>query len=430
MNWKSKLSILSTMLLLALCRTLPGRQNVTYTPIPPGFDFPADEATLLQMRNTGNVPAMRQHAWTVFAGLTQPARPNEADSEAIWETWYRGTEVFATGPTLQGLAPRPLKRAFRTPRQFLPLAGEPQLQAAGISLASFTLFNQETKDHVRGNNYQLRATLQALNDNWPSGTPTAQRKIKDFPRAAMSLKTAWWIVKANGTTPMPIWDQHAVISTAPAEPPSTWKRVVVVDPSREQITEGETKTAVLFGRQFPNSRVVPLKNFYHFKLTAEEAQELQTMNTGISGVDPNLSTVQEGDYVALVCLHYTTKEIPEWVWATFWWHDQPEQGPFAADRPDATKLKGPWRNYLMNVSMDMNKPLASDGQPNAVFNPWLEARFRNGANSNCMTCHQRAVWDSNTFLPITRGAAAPDDPVFKDRTSVDFLWSLLLEGNQ
>lgn len=130
-------------------------------------------------------------------------------------------------------------------------------------------------------------------------------------------------------------------------------------------------------------------------------------------------------------MHYTTKEIPNWVWATFWWHDSPNAGKFATERPAV--LKGVWRNYLMNASYDMDKPVETNGTPRVVFNPYLEARFLNGVNSNCMTCHRRAVWAKDNpqpaFLPITRGAPKPDDPAFIDATSVDFLWSLLFERN-
>jgi hypothetical protein len=133
-----------------------------------------------------------------------------------------------------------------------------------------------------------------------------------------------------------------------------------------------------------------------------------------------------GDHVALVALHYTTKEIPDWVWATFWWHDQPDHGPFAADR--TAYVSGVWRNYLMDVAYSMDTPREFDGTPNSCYNPWLEARFQNGMQSNCMTCHQRAVWPPQSFLPITRGSLAPDDPFFKDVTKADFLWSIIFES--
>lgn len=396
-------------------------QRVEYKPVPAGFDFPAPEATLLNALQAGDEAKLRSHAWMVFAGLTQPARPDDPASEAVWETWYRSDEVFSPGAVPQGV--RTLQRKLSVPRQF-QRAGGPQPQAVGESQLAFTLFNQEMKDHTRQNKLQLSATLRAINNGWTAQTSVVERKVKDYPRGAMSLKIVWMLIKKQGTTPLPIWDEQPRVATSPAQPPNTWKRVVVVDPSRDTIPAGEKKDVFLFGKQFPGSNVVPLKAFYHFALSADQAAQI--------------TDAAEGDFMALTAMHYTTKEIPNWVWATFWWHDKPESGPYTKDRPDSTLLKGLWRNYLMDVSYDMDRPKESDNTPDAVFNPWLEARFVNGVNSNCMTCHQQAVWpirpptprQPSAFLPITRGVAAVDDPMFKKSTKVDFLWSLLFEGNQ
>jgi hypothetical protein len=397
-----------TLLLVAAAQG----QGIEYKPIPAGFDFPADEQTLLTALQQGDEPKLRTHGWMVFAGLTQPTRPNEPDSEALWETWYTGGEVFSAGPAPQG--DRTLERRLTKPRQFGPQGGA-QPQAVGESQLAFTLFNQELKDHTRSNKLHLTATLKSINSSWTNQTPIKDRKVADYPREAMSLKLVWMAVKKSGMTPLPIWDQQAIVATAPPQDTDTWKRKVVVDPSRTTIPAGETVNVP----GFPGSKVVPLSAFYHFTLNANQASDF-----GASS----------GDHAVLVGMHYTTKEIPDWVWATFWWHDRPDDGPFAKDRPDASRLKGVWRNYLMDVAYSMDIPKESNGTANAVFNPWLEARFPNGVNSNCMTCHQRAVWSEATpvppFLPVTRGAAPDNAPIFANGTKVDFLWSLLMEGNQ
>src|SRR5262249_10913787 len=118
--------------------------------------------------------------------------------------------------------------------------------------------------------------------------------------------------------------------------------------------------------------------------------------------------LQAGDYVVFAGGHLTTKEIDDWVWATFWWHDRPNNGPFASDRPDS--VKGVWRNYLMNASFDSITPRESDNGPHVTFNPWIEARFQDGVEgfgsglvSNCMNCHNRATRPAEFFLPIRRG---------------------------
>ena len=407
------LILIATAFLACACERAVA-QSANYTPIPTGFDFPAPQARLLAARDSQDVASMRKHAWLVFAGMTQAAHPQLLSSEAIWETWYRGDEVFATGP--QAEAMHHLIRKFVTPRQFR-IPGQAAPQDVGISLASFTLFNQQTKDHVRDpqNKYFLRATLESLNSGFPAGASPEKRTIKEFPAAAMSLKAVWVRIAGTGLTPVPIWDpdkQQLTDPAPPQAPPLTWKRRILIDPSRDQIPPGETRDIV----GFPGSHVVPLSAFYHFKVTPDQVAGLKKFGA------------QTGDFMVLVALHYTTKEIPDWVWATFWWHDSPEEGPFAAGRPESDKLKGPWRNYLMNVSYDMTTPKEADGKPKVCFNPWLEARFANGVNSNCMTCHQQSVWESASFLPVTRGPRAPNDPLFLDTTKLDFVWAFIFEG--
>jgi hypothetical protein len=142
--------------------------------------------------------------------------------------------------------------------------------------------------------------------------------------------------------------------------------------------------------------------------------------------------VRPGDYLVLVAMHIATKEISDWVWATIWWHDQPEEGAFARARPDT--VRGAWRNYLMDVAFDDALPQAADGGPHVSFNPWLEARFPDqgsggGTVSNCMTCHRRASYPAIRFLPITRGQADLNrDPAYAtDRLRTNFLWSIALQ---
>jgi hypothetical protein len=142
-------------------------------------------------------------------------------------------------------------------------------------------------------------------------------------------------------------------------------------------------------------------------------------------------SLKAGDYIALVSANMMSREINDWIWGTFWWHDRAEQGPFSAGRPPA--LKAVWRNYLMQAAFDTASPIALDGGPHIAFNPWLEGRFPDGGHgsgitSNCMACHQRASYPQIGFLPVTRGP--PDlrnDSAYKPgRLRTSFLWSLAM----
>lgn len=393
-------------------------QQTTYQDLPPGFDFPADEATLLRFRDTQNVAEMRRHAWYVFGGLTQPA----AGGEAIWETWFTRDETF--DPAASPQAVRTLTRDFTIPQQTLDTSGA-TTQAIGESLLSFLLFNKATRAHIRGNNLHSTETLTELNDQFDTqGTQPPDRHVVDFPKDAMSLKMVWWAVSATGLTPLPIWDFEPTNSNPDGNDFPTWRRAVGVDPTRDVIPAGETADLTHSDQSFPGSKVVSLNKLYHFELTTQAQVDAVNVGTATNVSLGRSATI--GDYVALVMMHFTTKEIPDWVWGTLWWHDQPNAGPFGADRPSV--VGNVWRNYLMDVAFSMDTPREFDGTPNSVYNPWLEAQFPNGMSSNCMTCHQRAVWPDQFFLPVTMGGLEPTDSFFAPVTQADFLWSVILES--
>ena len=358
--------------------------------------------------------AIRKHSWLVFAGLTQKT----AQGEALWETWYSGDETFSSNPSPLGV--RKIQRPFTEPRQLMPLDGRPP--GVGASLLSFTLFNEETRCHIRCNGYNLQDYLTKLNRAYPDGTPTPDRHILDFPRTSMSLKTVWWIIKKCGLTAMPVWDAEKNHQLPNGNPFDTWARVVAVDPSRAKIPAGERADVDLLGTMHRGAGVVPLASLYSFAITNNEIAAVQNSSA------PNASTAQIGDYAALVAMHYTTKEIPDWVWATFWWHDLPDKGRFGQDR--SAKVAGVWRNYRMYTTLSMETPKAlEDGGPNICFNPWLEAPLKQGLVSNCMACHQNATWPA---LPdsrrVVRGPICPGDSSFRYRMKLDFLWSIAIES--
>ncbi len=378
----------------AACSQPTFAQSDPYTPIPPGFDFPADNATLERFRKTENVAEMRRHAWFVWAGINQDA----ASGGPVWETWFPADYVFRPDDPNEAAGTPLRKRRFETPRQ---LKGQDQQEAVGQSVLSFVLFSKDSLEHIRSNNLHRQATLDQMNSGFPVNTPVGDRKIPEFTREGVSLKLVWQVVRQTGMTEQPIWDLEPTRPNEDGNPPSTWKRKIFIDPSRTSIPSGEMSGG---------KHVVSLNSFYHIKL---DTPELVASTGGSAALN---------DYAVLVCMHLTTKEIDDWVWCTFWWHDLPNQGPFAADRPDV--VTGVWRNYRMDVSFDSDVPLEFDGSPNACMNPWLEARFDLGMSSNCMTCHRRSTWPQEPFLPVTRGTLTPDDTFFNGKTKLDFLWSI------
>ncbi len=380
-----------------------------YTGIPEGFDFPADQKTLEGYRDAVNVSAMRQHVWKVFAGMTQPG----PSGGALWETWYTVEETFKLEPTP---GERKLERSIQLPKQLL-VDNDDETQkerALGQSLFAGVMFNKEAHDHIRAEKLNQQKELDSLFQQ-------GKKSVKAFPRQAVVLKPVWWHVKEKGLTALPVWDSDAPRPPEQGNPPVSWKRYVAVDPTRETIPAGE-KADVTFGKEKrAGALVVPLKNFYYFQV--KDPKELAALKDGTRNTEAKV-----GDYGVLVAMHVTTKEIPNWVWATFWWYDKPDAGPFALDRP--REMSGAWRNYMMNVAYDMETPREFDGSPHACCNPYLEAQMPKGLVSNCMNCHAQSAWPGMDF-EIRRGKSLPslkDGATKKDKVKLDFLFSLSAEA--
>jgi len=416
-----RLSLLALGVAILLAPTASRAQDPGYEGIPPGFDYPADKATLEQYRQAGNLPALRKHSWMLFAGMTQ----EKPDGTPNWETWYRADEVFRPpGPTPQG--PRRIIMRFETPNQFRHPGAGPQ--APGESLMSFVLFNWEGYNHIRTNELFLRSKLDAINASFPASATWDTRKIPDFPERAMTIKPFWWPAAGDAKTPLPVWDDEPTRPIQEGNPYTTWKRVVAVDGTMQNVPAG-TFTDIRFnGRLFSHAHVVGLDRFYAVKI--DDAMLQGILSNPDSGILVTIQRVlgrdlRAGDYLLYLGMHVTSKEIDDWTWQTFWWHDEPNDGPYAADRPDA--VKGVWRNYLMVNADDQVTPKEPNGAPHISFNPWLEAGFPNGPVSNCMSCHHRASYPGTiSFLPVTRGLPDPaNDPAFAaGRLQTDFMWSI------
>jgi hypothetical protein len=308
----------------------------------------------------------------------------------VWERLQRNR--WDTWPSSDAVLGRP----ERTFRRMQPFDNDGRTEAEELPVMFSVAFDPSAAAHVRAHGLA----------HAPRGDA---RAIPPFPTSAIALKLVWYPVHAHGLTPMPIWDGDPAAPDARGNADRTWRRAIAVDASRDQIPDGERADLALNGRAFPRSRVVPLAAFLHRPLDTPAALAAAREITSDA-------TLAAGDFVALVAMHVTTKEQPDWIWATYWWHDAPA-GPFAAGRPAA--LGGAAAHYLMATAFTGDQP---------CMNPWLEARFPNGLASNCIACHQRAVALAHAYLPVPRAPLAPDDPFFATRTTTDFLWTLALEA--
>lgn len=378
--------------------------------IPRQYGFPADHFHLLESLDRVDYAAMRRHAWDLWAGITHQ---NSPDDIAIFETWYPADHVFSGDAV-----PQDHLRSFRT---HLDTA----MQHPGESLISHVMYNASARDHILKNGLNRRSTLDRINARFDTDkTPRHERTVQRFPRDAIVIKMVWWPVKADGATALPVWDGPYLPIQADGTyldmPAEKWPTAVWVLPPG---TRSAPATAPRSGLAMRGS--FPLESFYSFKITKRMLGRLD-----VSEQD-GFKDIRAGDYAVLVAMHVTTREIHNWVWATYWWHDRPDEGHLAEHRPDT--VKGKWRRFLMNTAYSMDTPGAPDKGPHIVYNPYIEAKFKNGVQSNCAACHNRASYPELTdslcgALPITRGSHdyQPTSPEREGRTKLEFLWSLLI----
>jgi hypothetical protein len=332
--------------------------------VPRTDQVAGDEATLLAARDRQDVPAMRAHAWDVFANV-----------QRAWRQWPSSDVVFGDRD-----------RIFR-PLQ--PFRIGTRMETETLPEMFTVVFDPVAAEHIRRYRLASRTALHARG-----------AAIPPFPRDAIALKLVWFPVKRTGITTLPVWDNTPARADADGNPGRTWTRTIAIDPAG-------------------TGAGVPLSAFLYRTLASDD--EIRAARTVAH--DPTLA---RGDHVVLVGMHLSTREIPDWVWATFWWHDRPDDGQFAAQRP--ARVTGAARNYLMDVAYSAESPAEADGTPHVCMNPWLEARFPNGLRSNCVACHQRAAFGAADYLPVTRGTLAPGDPYFSGKVTTDFVWSLALEA--
>ena len=147
----------------------------------------------------------------------------------------------------------------------------------------------------------------------------------------------------------------------------------------------------------------------------------------------------------LVSLHLTTKDLPNWFWATWEHEDNPERESVVKSVSQGKKpgnLKEKWTHYVLRgTQVDFTDSM---GRPTILANSRIEDGFQQ--TSSCITCHARATIGAHlrksieiNRLPIfesatpPRGAiGAPDAKLFGDGSTTpdsvsywqtDFSWS-------
>jgi hypothetical protein len=253
------------------------------------------------------------------------------------------------------------------------------------------------------------------------------RDIPGFKNTSVVVKTLWRVVSDDSPAILSVLDlppanptveQRKHLQPIPPGVPNTdqWQCVGVL-----------TKPGADDGYAGKCGEVVTIDDFFHIPL------DQTSLNLMTSEVFHSKQRHGTHAYAILIGMHITTKEIPNWTWATFWWGDRSEHKIYSCDRPPALRIQRRWRRYAMDVAYDMNRPQPAPGVPKICFNPFLEGVIPDGTVSNCMTCHRRAARGivGSDSLSVFRGIIQKGSPVAFPNPNIartDFLWSVALNS--
>lgn len=178
------------------------------------------------------------------------------------------------------------------------------------------------------------------------------------------------------------------------------------------------------------------------------------------------TSISDGVEYAVVSLHVSSRQNPNWVWGTFEHQHNPGRcddlgcyDSFGAAQPVVApnrsaintqygactktpalqglmreaKLSPVWQNYcLKSTQVDYVGP---GGTPSALGNSVIERIVGNGtvSASSCIACHAYAAYGADGAVPLAARAMLPFNPtgapipaVLKDASKFDFMWGVLL----
>jgi len=323
--------------------------------------FPSRENELLRLRDEQNAAEMRAHAWKLFAGLTHAEGP-EARRRPIWETWYTECEVRLEDCLPESEHPsntERLLRGFSVPAQNLKdmdlkmlnspndltvekskllednirdsLKNDPQLASV--------LYNEPARKHILDNHlYSAKYLDKMRKSRVGSDSPEAEREIPPFPPDAAILKTAWELIYPDtktGLAPLWIWnpqkekdDPELLAYGYSVLGARGWGKAVKVDVGKpHECKDGD----------YADDAKIPLGCFYYIKITPELSAYWSTFANSVNNDSEHPDATP---YAVLMAVHVTTKEIGDWVWATFWWYPQTSHPRYGCDAACRSILKG------------------------------------------------------------------------------------------
>jgi hypothetical protein len=415
--------------------------------------------------DNNDIPAMRNHAWNIWAGMTADSNSTYLGAYLpVWETWCDTLSVFVNQNC--GSSSQP-SRSFISASQLThnTRTGFPTPQS-NTQVVSYNKYNPtqatflSTPHITNGVAYDYRSgtSLAALNASWPASTAMPDRRGNPATnvqpqngvpgQASIEAKPIFLQVKRTGLTAVPLWQGPGDSWNAANPSPETWKTCVLIDPSNDSppstapvpydsavhrgaISRGNTDNAI--NGQTPGCvpskyLYAPMSTLYTFVLTEQAAKDFNTAQGATQA-----STAVGGDFAAMVAMHVSVKEIAPWTWETFYWQpgaDTPNQFP-GSKMYMTDNVVGAYRNFATCTSWS-----ATNLTP--CFSPYLETYpgIPVGITSDCISCHNRATvggtltagtpnggltYPANYLQPFTPESYNSVLPIY---TRLDGMWSI------
>ncbi len=407
----------------------------------PGFNFPEDSTAIYGWIFDNDFDQMAKHSWGIWTGLTSPTSfVCGGDTLLVYETWLTPDEII---DSIQGgYEMRCGQAKLNKPQQIIHAENKTGIFDDTNSPESVS-YSPAAADYAIDYKIFMETTLAGY-------LAEGRTKIPDFPNDAITIKPVFKVIpqdslNSDGLFAFPAW--HGPISTVEAYPETAWGSCVYVDVNNT--ASGDGSMDMDCSGPTPQT-TYNLTDFIYYIIDADNAEYF---NQQFDQID-----AKAGDYVILVGMHVTTREIGRWVWQTFWWASDPNNPPAPsnktyADLRPTEYMHGAADHYAVALAYSMVLPAQpmtsgeSVGDTLIAFNPYLEAGFGpqvfTGSNSyvvkngdtirtdagvrtNCMSCHAYAAYTPITSGTPYTGDAYVDlnDEIFKNGLKLDFAWSI------
>ena len=417
-----------------------------------GFNFPEDSTTIYGWLENQDTTKIVNHAWGIWAGLTEPTGQNYNGQDLlVFETWMGVQELAAM--SAQGIIAeegefKHERTSLSVPKQFLHgrlLGNGPKPIDTNFVVLETVSYDPSAANFVTLNQLFNKSKLESYVVKGGIG------KVPEFPNTSITTKPTYYagVPNKNGLIRVPVWESP---NPAKAYKYTQWQKWIYADVNNKQ---KPNKSLVPVTSSNPSQSEIEnatcnVNDFINYKIDRVGADYLNSHQD--VGTTPSRQFI-EGDYVLLVAMHVTTKEFKNWTWQTYFWSPDPSNPPSPSSKFEAElrpkELKGASSHYAVSTAYAMvwpNQPITGGSdkgtRPIIAFNPYLEGGFGPnvfslpntfkpdfvyGMQTNCMSCHALSTFSGKNGYTTNQYIDMRDTSLFNNDVKLDFTWSV--QGN-